>query len=68
MAVEDVATACCNALTMGNRERYLACNINLSFKEYFKIQSRVGNYQQIIMVLPDFLLKLVGYLGDFFNY
>jgi len=66
VAVEDVATACCNALTMGKSgERYLACNINLSFKEYFKIQSRVGNYQQIIMVLPDFLLKLVGYLGDF---
>lgn len=69
--VKDVAVACCNALTMGKSgERYLAAGVNLSFKKYFKLQRRVGEYKQKIMIVPTFLLKMIAFLGDmlrFFN-
>jgi nucleoside-diphosphate-sugar epimerase len=65
VAVTDVATAVCNALTMGrNGERYLAVNENLSFEEFYKLQSRVGEYRQKIILLPDFLLEIAGKAGD----
>lgn len=65
VAVEDVATACCNALTMGKSgENYLAAYINLSFKDYFQLQKTIGNYRQCMIVLPDIFMKLIGYFGD----
>ena len=65
VAVTDVATAVCNALTMGvNGKRYLAAGENLSFGEFYKMQSRVGEYHQKIIELPDFLLEMVGKVGD----
>lgn len=65
VAVTDVAVAVCNALTLGrNGERYLAANENLSFEEFYKIQSRVGAYQQKIILVPDFLLEIAGKAGD----
>ena len=65
VAVSDVAAAICNALTHGkNGSRYLASDVNLSFKEFYQIQSRVGGYSQKIIVLPDFLLELAGKIGD----
>lgn len=65
VAVTDVATVICNALTAGkNGERYLASGVNISFKEFYEIQSRVGEYTQKIIVLPDILLKIAGKFGD----
>jgi nucleoside-diphosphate-sugar epimerase len=65
VAVSDVATAICNALTMGNNgHRYLASGVNLSFKEFYKLQSRVGGYNQKIIILPTFLLVMIGKIGD----
>jgi dihydroflavonol-4-reductase len=65
VAVTDVATAICNALTAGkNGQRYLASGVNLSFKEFYEIQSRVGEYAQKIIVIPDFLLEIAGKVGD----
>ena len=65
VAVSDVATAICNALTLGkNGSRYLLSGINISFKEFYEIQSRVGGYSQKVIVLPDFLLEIAGKLGD----
>lgn len=67
--VKDVAITCCNALTMGiSGERYLAAGVNLSFKEYFQLQKRVGGYQQKIVVVPDFMLKIAGYVGDILRF
>ncbi len=66
VAVTDVATAVCNALTMGqNGERYLASGVNLSFAEFYKMQSRVGEYQQNIIEIPDAFLEMAGKAGDF---
>jgi len=65
VAASDVATAICNALTMGNNgERYLATGINLTFKEFCMLQSKTGNYHQQVIVLPDWLLKFIGMMGD----
>jgi dihydroflavonol-4-reductase len=66
VAVEHVAIATCNALTMGKKgERYLASGIGLSFKEFYTIQSQICGYNQKIIVLPDLILKVVGKVGDF---
>ncbi len=66
VAVNDVATAVCNALTMGqNGERYLASGVNLSFKEFYEIQSRVGEYKQKLIKIPNAILKMAGKAGDF---
>ena len=68
VATADVATAICNALTMGsNGEHYLATGINLSFKEFYQIQSRVGGYKQTIIELPDIVLEFAGKIGDLFQ-
>lgn len=68
VAAQDVAVAVCNALTMGrNGERYLASGINLSFKEYYTLQKKAGDYKQKILVLPDFLLVCLGKAGDLFR-
>jgi nucleoside-diphosphate-sugar epimerase len=63
--VNDVAQVVCNALIEGkNGEKYLASGVNLSFFEFYKIQSRVGDYKQNIIVIPDFFLEVAGLAGD----
>ncbi|OIP85319.1 MAG: hypothetical protein AUK44_00055 [Porphyromonadaceae bacterium CG2_30_38_12] len=65
VAASDVAMAVCNALTEGkNGERYLASGVNLTFKEFYEIQSRLGDYSQKIILLPDIVLLLISKLGD----
>ncbi|MFZ4726937.1 MAG: hypothetical protein ACOYMD_15995, partial [Paludibacter sp.] len=65
VAVRDVAVLICNALTRGrNGERYLASGVNLTFKEYYTLQKEIGNYSQFIIEIPDFILILLGKLGD----
>ena len=65
VAVRDVAVSVCNALVQGqNGERYLASGINLSFKEFYSLQSQIENYRQHIIELPDFILILAGKSGD----
>jgi len=65
VSVRSVAIAVCNALTMGqNGERYLASGVNLSFREYYTLQKQVGGYRQMLVELPDWILKLLGKAGD----
>ncbi|MDD4199574.1 MAG: NAD-dependent epimerase/dehydratase family protein [Paludibacter sp.] len=67
--VKDVAVACCNALTMGKSgERYLAAGVNLSFKEYFKIQQKIGAYKQKIIIVPAFILSIIALSGDLLRF
>jgi nucleoside-diphosphate-sugar epimerase len=66
VTVKDVAVCVCNALVQGrNGERYLASGINLSFSEFYSLQSQIGNYRQYVFELPDFILILIGKFGDF---
>lgn len=65
VATADVAAVVCNALTEGKSgERYLASGINLSFQEFYQIQSRVGVYKQKVFLIPELLLVLAAKLGD----
>lgn len=60
-----VADAAFNALTMGNNgDRYLICGENLSFTDFFLLQKAVGNYKQLMVEVPDWILKLAGLAGD----
>ena len=63
--VHTVAEAACNALTMGkNGEKYLICGENLSFTDFFLLQKAVGDYKQLIVEVPDWILKLAALAGD----
>jgi nucleoside-diphosphate-sugar epimerase len=63
--VTDVAVAVCNAITQGiNGNRYLLSGINHSFKEYYTLQKYIGKYKQWIIELPDWVLLVVGKVGD----
>lgn len=67
--VKDVAVTCCNALTMGvSGERYLAAGTNLSFKKFYKIQSKLGGYHQKIIKVPDLLLSVLAFFGDIISF
>ena len=63
--VKDVAFAVCNALFMGkNGQRYLAAGVNLSFVQFYRMQSEIAGYNQRIEVFPSFLLEVVAKIGD----
>ncbi len=65
VAAGNVALAVCNALSEGrNGERYLTSGVNLSFREYYKLQKQTVNYSQYFLDIPDFLLILIGKTGD----
>ena len=65
VAVRVVAEAVCNALTQGRSgENYLASGENLSFKEFYTLQKQIGNYRQVLIDIPDFILKVIGLVGD----
>ncbi|MBR4804568.1 MAG: NAD-dependent epimerase/dehydratase family protein [Bacteroidales bacterium] len=63
--VGDVAQAAVNALTMGlNGERYIAGGNNLSIRQLYELQKMVSGYPKHVIVLPVFLAKCAGVLGD----
>ena len=65
VSVAAVATVVCNALTQGkNGERYLASGVNMSFTEFYKLQSEVADYQQKIIEIPSVFLEIAGKAGD----
>jgi dihydroflavonol-4-reductase len=68
--VKDVAVASCNALTMGiSGERYLATgNDNISFRKFFKKMKNIYGYTQYMIILPGFLFKFLGGLGDIIRF
>lgn len=61
----DVATVICNALSGGaNGVRYLAAGKNMSFREFYTLQKEIGGYEQLIIPIPNIVLKMVGKIGD----
>lgn len=65
IAVNDVAVAVCNGLTQGqNGNRYLASGVNLSFNEFYSLQKQIAGYRQQLIEIPDFMLIVVGKIGD----
>ena len=63
--VSDAATAIVNALTLGHSgSRYLLTGLNLSLRQFYRLQARTCGYRQWLVPLPNMLLSLAGWLGD----
>ncbi len=63
--VRSVAVAAVNALEIGmSGRRYLLVSDNLSLKDFYRLQAHVCGYRQILISLPRWLLKAVGWAGD----
>lgn len=63
--VADAATAIVNALTLGHHgDRYLLTGENLSLRQFYRLQAKVCHYRQLVLPLPNGLLRLAGWLGD----
>lgn len=69
VAAAAVATACCNALTMGvSGQKYLTTGVDLSFRKFYKKQRKIAEYPQKLITLPDFVLRLAGWMGDLIRF
>lgn len=65
VGADTVAQAIVAALTKGRSgQRYLVTGENLSFRQLFRLESRVGGYRQYIVVMPRLVCRLVGAIGD----
>lgn len=63
--VGDAAVAVVNALVRGEHgHRYLLTGANLSLKAFYRIQAHVCGYRQRQLAVPNWLLSLVGLIGD----
>ncbi len=63
--VADVAVAIVNALIMGiHGNRYLVTGENLTLRQFYQLQAHVCGYRQRLLSVPNWLLFIVGFLGD----
>ncbi len=63
LPVKDAAAAMVNALEKG-RGRYLLTGEYLSLKDFYQLQAQVLGYRQRCVVLSDWVVRLIGHLGD----
>lgn len=67
--VADAATATVHALTLGsNGKRYLLTGCNLSLKEFYALQAKTLHYRQLIVTLPNGMVRAAGKLGDLLRF
>ena len=65
VSATTVARAAVAALSKGvGGERYLVTGENLTFRQLFQIEARIGGYRQYIIVLPRGVCRLAGVIGD----
>ena len=65
VSADNVSQVICNALGKGRSgERYLVAGENMSFKDFFELQGSICNYQQWIIQLPNWVLRIGGMMGD----
>ncbi|MCR4660347.1 MAG: NAD-dependent epimerase/dehydratase family protein [Bacteroidales bacterium] len=65
VAATTVARAAEAALREGrNGERYLITSDNLTFKQFYALCANVGGYRQHIVLLPNWVVRAAGRLGD----
>jgi dihydroflavonol-4-reductase len=61
-----VATGVVNAMEKGKSgECYLLAGENLSYSEFFKLTVQIASQRSLLIPVPCFILKLLGYAGDF---
>lgn len=67
VAVQDVAEAAVNALTLGeNGGRYLVTNSTgcLTVGDLYRMQADCCGYRQRVLTLPNWLMAMAGRIGD----
>tara|TARA_B100000683_G_scaffold231725_1_gene233404 strand:+ start:731 stop:1696 length:966 start_codon:yes stop_codon:yes gene_type:complete len=63
--VEDVATACINAIDYGKSgENYIIGNENLSYYNFFQQVKESSKKKSLIISVPSFIFYLAGILGN----
>ena len=63
--VKDVSKATINALHTGNSgEKYLLSNVNMSYRDFFQLVSKVNNQKTIFIKIPKLLLITIGVIGE----
>lgn len=63
--VVDAAVAIVNALDCGvHGGRYLLTGEDLSLHEFYQLQKRTCGYRQWLIAVPNWLLEMVGYMGN----
>jgi len=68
VAAVDVAEGICNALEKGRiGECYIMGNQNLSYKEAFTLIAKTSNVRPPRMLVPDFLVKIIGMFGSIYG-
>jgi len=66
---EDVADGILKAIEQGkNGEKYILANENLKYKEFFQKLNSLTNQKPIMIPIPDFILILIGFAGDFLRF
>ncbi len=64
--VQDVAQTIIKAIMYGkNGEKYIACNANMSYKDFFQMLNKINHQNPVMIKVPGFLLSTAGIIGDF---
>jgi nucleoside-diphosphate-sugar epimerase len=67
--VEDVANGILKAIKKGkNGGKYLLANENLKYKGFFNKVNKVTNQQSFVFSIPNFILRILGFIGDFLRF
>ncbi|MDV3944838.1 dihydroflavonol 4-reductase [Elizabethkingia anophelis] len=62
---KDVAQAIINAITHAkNGEKYIACNENISYRNFFRKLNIVNNQNPLMIKVPGLVLRIAGLFGD----
>ncbi|MCL1669970.1 NAD-dependent epimerase/dehydratase family protein [Elizabethkingia ursingii] len=63
--VKDVAQNIINAISFAkNGEKYIACNENISYKDFFQKLNKINNQSPLMIKVPGFILQAAGLFGD----
>jgi len=63
--VQDVVQAIINSFQYGDsHDKYLICNENLSYREFFQKLNKINQQKPIMIRIPRFLLMAVGGIGN----
>lgn len=67
--VRDVARGIVQVIKRGkNGEAYILSNVNMSYRTFFEKLRSKSNRRQILVQVPEVIMKLVGLVGDFLRY
>ncbi|AQX86166.1 NAD-dependent epimerase/dehydratase family protein [Elizabethkingia bruuniana] len=63
--VKDVAQTIINAIPHAkNGKKYIACNENISYKDFFQKLNTINNQNPLMIKVPGFVLRIAGLFGD----